>query len=396
MKRHTLPTIGTCGRAGLVPAPAFEGRRANRPRRAAPLSNGREEAGRASCPPRPSKAAAQGPCPGRHKASPSWAAPVWILAIALFLLPACRSGGDVTVLKLGHGLDPSHSVHQGMVYMAEDLAERSGGTMRIDLYPSEQLGTERQCLELLQIGSLAMTKVSTSVLENFAPNYRALGLPFIFRDEAHRFRIFEGPIGRELLQQGERYRLRGLTFYDAGSRSFYSVDRPIRHPDDLDGMKIRTQESALSMSMVNTLGGAATPISWGELYTALQQGVVDGAENNPPSFYLSRHYEIARYYSLNEHTGVPDVLMISTIIWDALTPQQQTWLQEAADASAQKQKELWRIASEEALTAVKAAGVEVIYPDKTPFMERAAPMLEAYRESDPALYTLIERIRATD
>ncbi|MEM9666931.1 MAG: TRAP transporter substrate-binding protein [Bacteroidota bacterium] len=310
------------------------------------------------------------------------------------LLGACSGTDEVTVLKLGHGLDPSHPVHLGMAFMADHVAEASGGAMRIDLYPSQQLGTERQCLELLQIGSLAMTKVSASVMENFAPNFQVMGLPFLFRDAAHRFAVLEGEIGRELLLQSEAFRLRGLTYYDAGSRSFYTVDRPILHPDDLDGLKIRTQESATAMTMVNTLGGSATPISWGELYTALQQGVVDGAENNPPSFFLSRHYEIAKHYALNEHTGVPDILVISTLIWNELMPQEQQWLQEAADASALHQKQLWAESTAEALAAVEAAGVEIYRPEKGPFMERAAPMLDAYRTSNPALYGLIERIRA--
>ena len=138
---------------------------------------------------------------------------------------------------------------------------------------------------------------------------------------------------------------------------------------------------------------SATPISWGELYTALQQGVVDGAENNPPSFYISRHYEVCKYYVLDEHTAIPDVLLISTIIWETLTAQEQQWLTEAALESAQHQKQLWKKASDDALRAVQASGVEVIYPDKTPFAEKVTPLYEAYRD-EPAIYELIQQIRA--
>ena len=310
------------------------------------------------------------------------------------VIAGCAGESDVTVIKLGHGLDASHPVHVAMESMAERLAEKSGGTMRLDLYPSQQLGTERECLELLQIGSLGMTKVSSSVLENFAPAFQILSLPFLFRDDAHRFAVLDGPVGDELLEAAEPYRLRGLTFYDAGSRSFYTVERPVETPDDLAGMKIRVQESQTAMAMVRALGGSPTPISWGELYTALQQGVVDGAENNPPSFYLSRHYEVARYYALNEHTSVPDVLLISTVIWNRLTPQQQQWLQEAADESARYQRVLWREATEEALAAVEAAGVEIIRPDKAPFTEKVASMMDAYRD-DPELYGLVQAIQKT-
>lgn len=314
-----------------------------------------------------------------------------ILVLFLCLLPACKGTGDITVLKLAHGLDPSHPVHKGMAYMAERIAEKSGGTMRMDIYPSEQLGSERECIELLQIGSLAMTKVSSSVLESFVPAYKVFSLPYIFRNEAHRFAVLEGEIGKNLLEASQKYWLRGLCFYDAGSRSFYTVNRPINTPDDLAGLKIRTQESATSMQMVNALGGSATPISWGELYTALQQGVVDGAENNPPSFYLSRHYEVCKYYSLDEHTSVPDVLIMSTVVWDALMPEQQRIVQDAADESAQHQKKLWREASDEAMRAVAAAGVQIIRPDKGPFIEKVSALLESYR-SKPEIYELIRKI----
>lgn len=307
----------------------------------------------------------------------------------------CGGGQRVTVIKLGHGLDPTHPVHAGMVYMAERLAEKSGGAMRIDIYPSEQLGTERQLLELLQIGSLGMTKVSAAVMENFAPSYQVFGIPYVFLNNEHEETVLRGPIGRGILEEGEQYRLRGLAYYDAGKRSFYTVDRPVRQPDDLTGLKIRTQESPTAMRMVSTLGGSATPIAWGELYTSLQQGVVDGAENNPPSFYLSRHYEVARYYTINEHTAVPDVLIMSTIVWNALTPQQQQWVQEAADESVVVQKQLWKEASDAALQAVKDDGVEIIYPDKTLFADQVRSMHESYR-SQPEIYALLEEIQAAN
>ncbi|MBN2245450.1 MAG: TRAP transporter substrate-binding protein [Candidatus Aminicenantes bacterium] len=319
---------------------------------------------------------------------------VWITLIILMAIQ-CRHRGQVKVIKLAHGLDPSHSVHKAMEFMAGYVYEKSQGKMRIDIYPSEQLGSERECLELLQIGSLGMTKVSCSVLEGFVPSMSVLSLPFIFRDEAHKFKILEGEIGRELLLDGEEFWLRGLCFFDAGSRSFYTKDNPIFQPSDLEGLKIRTQESPTSMKMVQALGGSPTPISWGELYSALQQGVVDGAENNPPSFYLSRHYEVCKYYSLDEHTSVPDVLLISTKIWTDLDPDQQTILQEAADKALQLQKELWKKSSNNALKQVQQAGIEIFYPDKSAFADQVAPLMEEYKK-DPRLACLIQRIQAIE
>lgn len=314
-----------------------------------------------------------------------------LVVLSIFVL-SCSKTSNVKKLKIGHGLDQSHPVHKAMLYMAEQAAKKSNGTLQISVYPSQQLGTERECLELLQIGSLAMTKVSSSVLEGFAPIFKVFSLPYIFKSEEHKFNVFEGKVGEELLLSPQKFWLRGLCFYDAGSRSFYTKEKPINTPADLAGLKIRTQESATSVKLVNALGGSATPISWGELYTALQQGVVDGAENNPPSFYLSRHYEVCKYYSIDEHTAVPDVLLISTIIWNDLTPQEQKWLQESANESYVYQKKLWKESTMESLKAVEEAGVEISYPDKTPFIEKVQPLLEEYKE-EKDVYDLIQKIK---
>ncbi len=310
-----------------------------------------------------------------------------------FLLAGCSAISDVKTLKLAHGLDVAHPVHQGLVFMAEEVSRISGGQMQVDIYPSEQLGTERQLLELLQIGSMDITKVSASAVENFVPSMKALSLPYIFRDEEHQWKILNGDIGRELLLDGEKYWLYGLCFYDAGSRSFYTKSKPIRSPEDLQGMKIRVMNSQTAMQMVKDMGGAPTPISFGELYTALQQGVVDGAENNAPSFYTSHHYEVCKYYTIDEHTSVPDVLFIGTNSWEKLNDQQKGWLQEAVNNSVPEQRRLWKEADQHALDEVKKAGVEIIYPDKEPFAEKVSGIFENYR-SEPEIYDLIQRIQA--
>ena len=319
--------------------------------------------------------------------------PLFLLAIYFLLNTGCEADKKIKIIKLAHGLDPMHPVHKAMEFLAERVLEKSGGRMKIDIYPSEQLGSERECLELLQIGSLGMTKVSCSVLEGFVPAMSVLSLPYIFRDEEHRFKVLEGEVGRKLLLEGEKYWLRGLCYYDAGSRSFYTKDKPILSPSDLAGIKIRTQESPTSMKMVRVLGGSPTPIAWGELYSALQQGVVDGAENNPPSFHLSRHYEVCKFYSLDEHTGVPDVLIISTKTWSELSPEFQKLLQEAAYESEQYQKILWKKATQIAFEQVQKAGVKIYYPDKKLFAAKVKPIYEEYK-AKPELYLLIQSIMA--
>ncbi|MBD3287352.1 DctP family TRAP transporter solute-binding subunit [candidate division KSB1 bacterium] len=316
---------------------------------------------------------------------------VVISSIIMLLFLGCQTQTDVRVIKLAHVLDPTHPVHQGMVYMAERLAEKSGGKMRIDIYPSGQLGAERELIELLQIGSLAITKVSTSPLESFVPEMKIFSIPYVFRSEEHLWKVLNSDIGKGILLAGQKFFLRGLCYYDAGSRSFYTKDVPIHSPDDLAGLKIRVMKSQTAVKMVQALGGSATPIAFGELYTALQQGVVDGAENNPPSFYLSRHYEVCNYYCLDEHTAVPDILLISTRVWEGLNPQQQQWLQEAVDESVEHQKKLWKEASDHALSEVQKAGVEIIRPEKAPFREKVRDMYEEYKGTP--IYDLIQEIQ---
>ncbi|MFS4417616.1 TRAP transporter substrate-binding protein [Maribacter sp. 2307ULW6-5] len=317
-----------------------------------------------------------------------------IVAFTYLMVSGCAQTDGVKTIRLGHGLDVGHSVHKAMVKMGEDLYQLSNGKLNLEIYPSQQLGTERQCLELLQIGSLDMTKVSVGVLENFAPRMKVLGLPFLFRDREHSFKVLDGPIGQQLLNEGEQYWLKGLGYYDAGSRSFYTKDKPVHSPEDLLGQKIRVMESVTAMEMVRSLGGSPTPISWGELYTALQQGVVDGAENNPPSFYLSRHYEVAKYYTLDEHTVLPDVLLAGTHLWEGLNEQEQQWLMEAVKNSVVYQRKLWMEAENEALEAVEKAGVQIIRPDKTLFSDKLKDSFEQYKE-DESFYQLIKEIQAT-
>lgn len=317
------------------------------------------------------------------------------IIISCFLLfLGCSQERKKTTLKLAHGLDPTHPVHLAMKFMAIRLEEVSEGKMSLEIYPSGQLGGEQQCVELLQIGSLAITKVSAAVLESFTDNYQVLGLPYIFRSKEHTFKVLDGEIGKEFLNSTEQFNLKGLCFYDAGSRSFYTINKSINGPDDLDGMKIRVMKSQTAMNMVKSMGGSPTPISWGELYTALQSGVVDGAENNPPSFYTSRHYEVCKNYSINEHTTVPDVVIISTVVWNKLTAQEKQWLQEAADASVEQERKLWAEAEKKALEEVTKAGVTITYPDKEPFAQKVKSIFEDYKDQ-PEIYDLIQRIQNT-
>ena len=276
-----------------------------------------------------------------------------------------------------------------------DLVEsRSDGRIRIEVYPSEQLGDERELLELLQLGAVSLAKVGGSVLENFHPPVGVFNLPYLFQDEESFWQILEGEIGQDLLHALESCGLKGLCYYDSGSRSFYSRDRPITSPDILKGMKIRVTNSATAIEMIRQMGGSATPIAFGELYSALQQGIVDGAENNPPSFYTSRHFEVCRYYVLDEHTRVPDFLLMSLEVWKSLpSPVQEIVLQAAKD-SVLYQREAWDRSVSEIMVALGKAGVEVIHPDRRPFIEAVQKMLRRY-ETGSDFGKLLRSIRAS-
>jgi len=302
------------------------------------------------------------------------------------------------VLRLGHGLNRDHPVHRGMEFMAADLDRRSDGALRIEIYADGQLGPERDLIELLQIGSLAITKVSTAPLENFSPIIKVFSLPYLFRDREHFWEMADGPVGRELLDASIPYRLKGLCYFDAGARSFYinrKRNRVVRRPEDLDGLSIRVQRSRTAVRLVELLGAKPVPIPFGELYTALDTGTVDGAENNPPSLYTTRQYEVTATYSLNEHTIVPDILIIGVDVWNRLSQDEQDWLQAAADAASVYQRRLWAKAEQEMLTIIEQAGVEVVRDvDRDAFRARTAPMYDDDEFNQPEVRNVIRRIRA--
>ena len=303
---------------------------------------------------------------------------------SLFLRGQKASGGthQQMVLKLGHGLDTGHPVHKAMEFMKQRLEELSGGTVSIDIYPSSVLGSETQCIEQLQNGSLAMTKTSAAAMENFIPAMAVYGLPYIFRDADHYWAVLNGEIGQALLRKGEAKFLRGLCYYDGGSRNFYTKAKPVKTPDDLKGLKIRVMNSKTAIDMVKAMGGSPTPIAWGELYSALAQGTVDGAENNLPSFTSNKHYEVCKHFTLDGHTRIPDMLLMSSKVWKKLDPQVQAWVQQAANESSVFQRKLWKEKTMEALEQAKTEGVTVYEVDIAAFASKVAPMLAEVEDSE--------------
>lgn len=316
-----------------------------------------------------------------------------LLVILCASIISCEKASDTKVLYLGHTLPQTHPVHKGILEFQRLLELKSNGKLKVKIFPDGQLGSERETLELLQIGSVAATKVSATILSNFVPEYNILGIPYLFRDKEHQFDILEGPIGKSILEKGSKFWLRGLCYYDAGSRSFYTSTKAIRTPEDLKGLKIRVQNNQMAINMVNSMGGAATPMAYGELYAAIQQGVVDGAENNPPSFVSSNHYEISKYYTLDEHSSVPDVLLIGTKYWNKLSEQERIWVQEAADESAQAEKKYWKESVDESMKIIKDWGVEVIRPEKSLFAEESKNVIVNFIKEYPEMEGMVNEIK---
>lgn len=309
---------------------------------------------------------------------------------------SCKTEQENKVLYLAHTLPQTHPVHKGIVEFQKALQKKSQGKLTIKIFPDGQLGSEREVLELLQIGSVAITKVSAATMSNFVPEYHVFGVPYLFRDKEHQFNVLEGEVGKAILEKGSKFWLRGLCYYDAGSRSFYTSKKAVNTPEDLKGLKIRVMNNQMAINMVNSLGGSATPMAYGELYTAIQQGVVDGAENNPPSFVSSNHYEISRYYILDEHSSVPDVLVMGTKQWDKLSEEERNWVQEAANESAQAQKLFWKASVDESMKIAKEAGVEIIRPEKSLFADKTESVLEGFKKEYPDLVNIVEQIKTQD
>ncbi|WP_437931629.1 TRAP transporter substrate-binding protein [Sorangium sp. So ce291] len=304
---------------------------------------------------------------------------------------AASAGTKKVVLKLSHALDQAHPVHVAMEHMAKQLDRKSGGTVQLQIFPNGQLGSETESIEQVQRGALAMVKTSTAPLESFIPEMAIFGMPYLFRDEDHFWKVLLGDVGKELAAVGAKVGVRGLCYYDSGSRSFYTAKAPVMSPADLKGKKIRVMKSKTAMDLVSQLGAAPTPIAFGELYSALQQGMVDGAENNPPSLFTSRHFEVTKHYSLDEHTSIPDIILFSQTIWESLSPEVQRWVQEAADESAVFQREAWKKSTQESLDALKKAGVTIHRPDKEPFRQQVQPMYDRLEGTE--LGKLVKRIQ---
>ncbi|WP_417257453.1 TRAP transporter substrate-binding protein [Celeribacter sp.] len=281
-------------------------------------------------------------------------------------------------------------------YMGEELAKATDNKLCIEVFHSAQLGEEKDTIEQTQFGVIDLNRVSLGPFNNIIEETKIPSLPYIFRSVEHMHKVMDGPIGEEILAAFEAHDLVGLAFYDGGSRSFYNSQKPITSMDDLSGLKFRVMQSDLFVDMVDALGANATPMPYGEVYSSIQTGVIDGAENNWPSFESSGHYEVAGYYTLDQHLIVPEVLVMSKASYDKLSAEEQQAVREAARASVPVMRDLWAEREKASEAKVREAGVEIITDiDKTPFIEAMVPVYEKYVTTDK-LKDLVTRIQATE
>lgn len=309
-------------------------------------------------------------------------------------LTAC-GGIDRSLLRAADAQPEGYPTVLAVEEMGRLLAERTSGRLRIKIYSGGQLGNEKDTLEITVFGGLDLDRVSIAPLASIVPEAVVPTLPFLFRSTAHMRAALDGPPGDAILAAMEPYRLIGLCFYDAGARSIYTAHRPVREPEDLQGQKIRVMNSDIFVSMVEAFGGDATPMSYGEVYQGLMQGVVDGAENNPPSYESSRHFEVAKYYSLTEHVMAPEVLLMSRRSWHRLSPEDRALVRQCARDSVPFMRKIWDARTQAAEDDLRARGVEIIRPDRAAFAARVKPVWDKYLTT-PELRALADSIEATE
>ncbi|RUX28509.1 TRAP transporter substrate-binding protein [Mesorhizobium sp. M7A.F.Ca.US.011.01.1.1] len=300
-----------------------------------------------------------------------------------------------TVLRSSDTHPDGYPTVEAVKYMGDLIKQRTNGRYSVEVYHSAQLGEEKDTIEQTQAGVIDLNRVSMGPFNGVVPETAVPSLPYMFRSVDHMRHVMDGPIGDEILKAFEAHDLVGLAFYDSGARSFYNTKKDIASMADMKGMKFRVIQSDVFVDMVNALGANATPMAYGEVYSALQTGVIDGAENNWPSFESAKHYEVAKHYTMDQHQIVPEVLVMSKASWDKLTPEDQAIVRQAAKDSVVKMRELWDAQEKKSRDIVEKAGVKVSEIDKQPLIDAMKPVYEKYL-STPELKDLAARIQATE
>jgi tripartite ATP-independent transporter DctP family solute receptor len=316
---------------------------------------------------------------------------IWLLAACLVLIALPVEARE---FRAAETQVPDYPTVEGLRHMGKLLSERTKGRLTLKVFPNAALGQERDTIEQLKIGGVDMIRLSAAPLNNIVPESIVPSLPYIFRSEEHMHAVLDGPIGDEILAAMEKQGIVGLAWYDDGPRSLYTK-KPVKTLADVKGMKIRVQQSDMFVAMVQALGASPTPLPYGEVYTALTTGIIDGAENSMLSYETSRHFEVAKHYTLTEHSLLPSVVVFSKVIWDRLPKEDQALIRQAAKDSVPYMRGLLKERFDKAKQTVEATGVQVTpVNNKQEFVDAVVPIYEKFATT-PTLKNLIDRIQAT-
>lgn len=314
-----------------------------------------------------------------------------VALLALVCLPHLANARDFRSADV-HPRD--YPTVQAVTRMGSILKEKTSGKHTVRVFAEAALGSEKDTLEMVRTGTLDMARVNISGFTESVPETLAAALPFVFRSQTHMRGVLDGPIGAEILAALDAKGFVGLAFYDSGARSLYTTSKPVRRVADLKGMRVRVQQSEMWTALIDALGATPTPLPYAEVGTALRSGIIDAAENNFPSFDSSKHFEVAKFYSLTEHSMAPEILVFSKRGWDRLTREDQDAIRAAARESVPFMRQLWDAREATARKAVEAAGVTIITDiDRTSFAAAVKPV-HARFAADPKIQSLIARIAA--
>jgi tripartite ATP-independent transporter DctP family solute receptor len=317
------------------------------------------------------------------------------IVVALFLT-AVSTSAAAREFRAADTQSEDYPTVQALLFMGRIIAERSGDRLQIRVFHSRQLGEEKETIEQTRVGAIDLNRTNVALIGSFVPAMNVLAMPFLFRSIEHLEKVLDGPIGNEILGSFEPYGFVGLAFYDSGARSIYNSVRPVRSIADMKGMRLRVQQSELMSDMIRALGAEPVELPYGQVLTGLATKLIDGAENNWPSFVTTNHYKYAGYYTLTEHTMSPEVLVMSLKAWQSLSAEDRKLFRDAALQSSQFMRAKWKDLEQRSRRQAEAAGVTITTEfDRKPF-EDAMAGIYAKAQRDPATAQLIERIRKVE
>jgi tripartite ATP-independent transporter DctP family solute receptor len=316
--------------------------------------------------------------------------------LVALLLTAVSAGVGAREFRAADTQNLEYPTVQALLYMGRMVAERTGGRHQIRVFHSRQLGEEKETIEQTRAGAIDINRTNVALIGTFVPSMNVLAMPFLFRSIEHLQKVLDGPIGNEILGSFEPYGFVGLAFYDSGARSIYNSVRPVRSIADMKGLRLRVQQSELMSGMIRALGAEPVELPYGQVLTGLATKLIDGAENNWPSFVTTDHYKYAGYYTLTEHTMSPEVLVMSLKAWQSLSTEDRVAFRDAAIQSSHFMRDRWKDLEAQSRRQAEAAGVTIVTDvDRKPF-EAAMAGIYQKAQLDPAAAELIERIRKVE